>query len=247
MLNPITVGAMVAALGVLVAAFGLRYAWMSNFVAAWTRIVDDLQEPKVRVARGFLKYLYGEKAIKYEEKASKCKCRCCWLGPLSHTKNPIDIDTWPKTLKNEQLEHWTNILKESSTDDDIIAAVKKGYDCFDLTGILVLHSSIPGLKQRFIAEYQDSIVACWEMGVPLFLLRAKGNRRSELYNCFSVLYVLARRLQYVKIRDYPHFGNIDQLKLLVVWNSFWWNPFAVHRKARKLRDALLELCVPEAE
>jgi hypothetical protein len=73
------------------------------------------------------------------------------------------------------------------------------YDAFDVAGIMVLHSKIPDLVDVLVAEYEDSIIACWEQGEcffkrrvlemqPLNLKPSREHVRDELYQCFSVLY-----------------------------------------------------------
>lgn len=225
---------LVGFMGVFVAFIAVRYVWMSNFVTAWKIIVDELQDPDIRLGRGFLRYHYDNHYALPEQSDS---------FEFAHLYKPVPKNRWIEIAENEsQLVYWGSRFKDNQLDEkkqEIIEKIaKKAYDSFDLTGIMVLQSKIPGLKKRFIAEYQDSIIACWEMGVCFFKERGKSQFesrlvRKELYNSFSVLYVLARQYRKAKVSYYPYFTLKDHFLI-----AFLWRFFKVRESANKVRQRL---------
>jgi hypothetical protein len=174
--------------GLVLVLIGLHWQRSANFIAAWQILVSQLQEDKLRGGRYLLRQLQLTKAPK---------------DPASWTAPP----------------DWVG------SSSDVIPFAKAAYDSFDLAGIMVLHSKIPGLTSVFVAEYADSIISCWEQGEFFLKQRAmelqpagqpssRSYVRGELYQSFSVLYVMAKhRHDEVRPTTYPFYSLRDRWAL----------------------------------
>jgi hypothetical protein len=193
--------------GLVVLLYELQSLRSANFVTTWANLVGPLQEEDVRSGRWLLRRLRRDKVD--PRKPGQWKAPFEWKGPPA-----------------QMLDY-----------------AKAAYDAFDLAGIMVLHSRIPGLARAFIAEYEDSIIACWEQGVCFFEervleLQPQGEdashkfARSELFCCFSLLYVMALPRRKTRTKRYPFHSMAEKLSL--------WRPSSIwERKARRQREVLI--------
>lgn len=222
-------------LGVAIALRALWYSRSRNFVIAWTTIVNSMQDEDIRNGRKFLRFLQTQSEGKRLPRSE-------WLKMLERMNSSETFEEG-----NTEVTEETPAKQPSRLERD----AKGAYDHFDLAGIMVLHSNIPSLLDVFIAEYQDSIIACWEQGSCFFKDRVKemfsisanqgqvtARTRQELYQCFSVLYVLAKHRRDVALSSYPYYGWYDRLKL-------FQRHAIVSRKAKKERDELVAQAVRE--
>jgi len=192
-------------IGVIAVFRGFRFQRSANFVSAWATIVAKLQENDLRAGRYLLRSLWL-RGIQRDD-PGQWHPPCNWKGP-----------------------------------NDLVKCAKDAYDSFDVAGIMVLHSRIPGLVNVFIAEYQDSIIACWDQGVSFFYQRVlelqpstgsqRDSVREELYQSFSVLYVMAKHRRNIRPKTYPYYSIRERISLYRM-PSHW------RALAGKLREDLI--------
>ena len=155
---------------------------------------------------------------------------------------------WLRKVPPERPSAWTP-PKGWAGPPDLVKCAKDAYDNFDVAGITVLHSKIPGLANIFVAEYCDSIIACWEQGVSFFSQRvlelqppggelSRAAVREELYPSFSVLYVMAKHRQEKRPQSYPFYTLRDRIALYRPW-SHW------ESQARQLREGLISQTIAQ--
>lgn len=198
--------------GVFAVLLELRSQRSANFVSAWATIVTQLQAEELRAGRWALRRL--------------------WLKRIP----PDDPTTWTPP------ESWQGT-------QDLMKSAHNAYDNFDVAGVMVLHSKIPSLVDVFVAEYQDSIIACWEQGISFFNQRvlelqpsegprSRDNVREELYQSFSVLYVMAFHRREARPQSYPFYSLKDRW-ILHRRPSHW------ESKARRLREKMISKALRE--
>jgi hypothetical protein len=191
----------------LLAASELRAQRSGNFIEAWQNITDRLHQPDLRLGRSVLRGLHRAGV------------------------QPANPEQWP-TSGFQTLDPKTPV-----------ETARNAFDAFDLAATMVLHSGIPDLTSVLVAEYQDSIIACWEQGVSFFTQRvlelqpqgeppAAHYARGDLYQCFSVLYVMAKHHRNARPTTYPFYSFRDR-KAIERSTKHW------EQRARAERERLI--------
>ena len=212
---------MVSSAVVIVTLFGVLAAMKrgraANFVSAYEAIMDKLQKPEYRQGRRLLRH--------FKRLSSNAAVPC---------------NQWEKKQPEWLEGRWSLIaLKKLARDT---------YDQFDISAILVWHSNIPNLLEVFVAEYHDSIIACWEQGICFFedrvlemkrdqIVSGKDLLRKELYDCFSIIYVMAKYRAYaVRPELYPYYPWRSKWKF---WQGRAWVAKKALEERNRIEDAVL--------
>ncbi|NIA21098.1 MAG: hypothetical protein GWP05_03795 [Anaerolineaceae bacterium] len=195
------------AVGLGAIIFTLRKRNSANFVSAYGAIMQDLQEDCCAKGRKLLR--------RFQE-----------LSPAE----PLPKNKWAKPTG------WLDTNKDGMSESEtLIYYAKAAYRQFDIAAIVVWHSRIPHLLSTFVAEYQDSIIACWEQGVSIFEDRVH-DKREELFHCFSAIYVMAKHRETVKPAFYPHYSWWERIRLYLPRRE-------IVRRAKAKRDRIASLLV----
>jgi hypothetical protein len=197
----------------------LKAIHSGHFASTWQVLWGKMQEEYLSAGRSFLRFL------QIQSEANKAIQRSEWSQMFDEwKKHRMPSAQWYP----EQLDQETDSQRRLY---QITAMAREAYVHFDEAGVIVLHSRIPNLLEVFVAQYQDSIIACWEQGSYFFKDRVE-ERREELFECFSVLYVLAKHRRDLKPKLYPYYTLRDR------WNLYRRGS-TIAREAKKQRDKLI--------
>jgi len=245
------IGVLVAGTGLAFVVRELHHSRSGNFVAAWSGIVDRMQaegdlrqgEKNNRAGRFFMRALYGE--ARRRDRADPNRQAAKASEPRSRERTrPIPVADWTTVFQSMpqhvQKHKWYESIQRDDTSALLERIARDAFDEMDISGIILLHGSVPGLVRVFVAEYHASIIACWEQGAEFYKSRVRelgfGRRgrpiRKDLYCCFSVLYVLAKRYEQVEEDHYPRFPWTERRKLRVSTSVF--------RQAERVRQELID-------